>query len=239
MNTKALARAVRGAGNAYGKNPVLLVPALALFAIMVLLRELSQRILPYLQTNAANLAWTIGAALLQLALLAIAFSALLSLAVESVRNRRHSLTRTRFVVQQSAPALFILLLITLAATIAVFLLALGLGNLVDVRWGGEAAALVAALVYVSGMAGGVSFLAFSTIVCIAERKGAGASIRASAVIVKRNYGSVLLISALLLGIVSLVARFTPPLLQELIHTFIILPYLALFLVFFLQEARSS
>ncbi len=225
------------AAKAYGKNPLILLPALILMVGMFLMGRLSLYVLPFLQTNAANILWSILAIVLQLLILAVCFSALLSYAYTVVTSRSKGLSRMFLSVWKRTGLNFLLLLTTtltlallnvLAITVGKYLLAIS-----------TTAALGAVMgVWVLGFVGGVIFLAFANILCVIHGTGFWTSIRESAHLVRRNYPFVLFISLLFFALIYMFDRFLPDLLAELIKTLVLLPYLSLFLVFFLKKIKN-
>lgn len=236
MSQKFLVRALYDAGSAYGKNPILLVSSLFLMSMMLFLRKGSQNILPHLQTNTSNVIWTITAALIILFILAISFSALLTISADIVRNRKPSLAHMWHGTRNRSISVFMILVLTTLASIAVFFLSLGAGNfsLNILNWSNTQAFIVATTFLVTGTLGGLLFLAFSTVISVISTVGPLSSICASARLVKRNYFSVLLASLILFSVTKFIQFIAPELLAELIYTLIVLPYLALFLSFFVK-----
>ena len=214
----------------------MLLPALALFLTMVLLNESSRQILPYLQTNAANVSWSIGATFIQLAILAFCFSTLLLLAAGIVKHRSSSFRHTLATALQCTPISFILLALSLLVLMLTNALAL-LGGKLMIPLSASVAPFVVITIWALCFLGGGIFLSFTNVFSVIERAGVFASVRASAQTVKRHYGSVVLISIMLFFSFSMLDRFLPNLIAELVKSFMLIPYLSLFLVFFLQKTR--
>lgn len=221
--------------NAYGRNPLLLVPALALFLALALFRKASLVVLPQLQTNVANVFWTLLASLLLLLVLALTFTPLLVLATDIAHSRAFSLSRTLAAMRRSTVSVFSILLIVRGASAFLLFLALGAGNVVrDVLdFGSNAAFFVALIITLLGFMCGLLFFAFAPAACVFYNQGIRASMRTSARLVHKHYGSLLLVSVLISLIVFLIGRFLPELASELVKSFVLMPLLALYLCFIL------
>jgi len=228
----------RDAGKAYGQNPKILVPAIILIIAMFLVSELSGLVLPYLQTTTANVIWSLIATLIQLSILAYCFSAMFAFSARIAQEHVQSLSQIFTIARKRTLTMFSLLAITLIIFMLLNALALTIGKSALVF--NASAALVAVIaVWVLGFFGCIIFLAFANVLCVTESLNAFASVRTSARIVIKNYLVVSLLSIILFIIFYFIDRFISEFLAELIKSLIILPYLALLLVYFIKRARKN
>ena len=222
----------------YGKNPQVLIPSLALILAMLLVHELSRLILPYLQTTASNVIWSLMATLLQLVILAYCFSALLTLSKNIAQKKLNSFTEVLTISGKRTPTMFSLLVFTLIIFILLNTLALTAGKFA-LAFNASFALTTVIAIWIIGFFGGIIFLAFANVLCVIENLKFFASIRTSAHIVTKNYLIVSLLSIILFTIIYLIDRFISEFLAELIKSLILFPYLALFLVYFIKQVRKS
>lgn len=241
MSVSVVLRSAGDALNAYGRNPLFLLPALFLFLALALFRKISLVVLPQLQTTIANVLWTLVAALLLLAFVALASAALLALAADIARQRKPEFQGMFRAMRRFFVPLFGIFLVVRVASALLFFLALGAGDFVlDVLdWGNNAAFVAAFTVALLGFAGGLLFLAFAPAACVLYNQGIWASICTSVFVVRKHYGSLLVASAIVSLLVFLIGRFLPDLAAELVKSLVLLPLLALYLCFMLARLGGT
>ena len=223
---------------AYGNNPQILIPALILLLAIFLVHELSNFILPYLQTTATNVIWSLIATLLQLGILAYCFSAILALSTKITYEHKKSFNQIFTIAHKCTPTMFGLLLFTLIIFILLNTLVLTAGKFA-LAFNASFALTTVIAIWIIGFFGCIIFLAFANVLCVIENLKFFASIRTSAHIVTKNYLIVSLLSIILFTIIYLIDRFISEFLAELIKSLILFPYLALFLVYFIKQVRKS
>ncbi len=228
----------RDAGKAYGNNPQILIPALMLLLAMFLVHKLSNFILPYLQTTAANVIWSLIATLLQLGILAYCFSVLLTLALIITKGSTLSFSQMFKITRQKVLAMFTLLTLTLIIFMLLNALALTAGKFA-LAFNASFALTTVISIWIIGFFGCIIFLAFVNVLCVTENLKFFASIRTSAHMVTKNYLVVSLLSIILFIMIYLIDRFISEFLAELIKSLVLFPYLALFLVYFIKQVRKN
>ncbi len=229
---------VRDACKAYGRNPQILIPALMLILAMFLMHELSGLILPYLQTTASNVIWSLIATLLQLAILAYCFSAILALSANIIQEDKKSFSQIFTIAWKRMLTMFILLLFALIIFMLLNALALTAGKSA-LAFNSSAALASVLAIWIIGFFGCIIFLAFANVLCVTENLNAFASVRASAHIVMNNYLVVSFLSIVFFIILYFIERFISEFLAELIKSLVLLPYLALFLVYFIRQVQKN
>jgi hypothetical protein len=241
MSRSAVIGSAADAFNAYGRNPVLLLPALALFLALALFRRASLVILPHLQTNLANVLWTFIAALLLLLLVALSLSLLLALAAEIARHKEPRMRDALRGMRSYFAQVFSILIIVRVTYALLLFAALGVGNFVrDVLELGNNLAFISAFsVILLGFAGGLLFFAFAPAACVFFNQSIWTSIRTSVSFVRANYLPILAASAIVSFLTFLNQSLLPELAAELLSTLVFLPLLALYLCLLLAGNRRK
>ncbi|PIN94033.1 hypothetical protein COU54_00680 [Candidatus Pacearchaeota archaeon CG10_big_fil_rev_8_21_14_0_10_31_24] len=202
---------------------------------MFLLSKLSFKVIHLINSNTSQIIWSIVFSLASFLILAIFFSGLIGIIQETIKKKRSSLKTFFISIKNYTLTNFILLVILTILYSLITLISLYLGGLfLKIN---DAMGQIAFLILLfGGLAGFMIFFSFANIFCVTHKLDVIKSLKSSFNLVKKEYLSVLSISVIFFVINELISLIKEPY-AEIIKTLIVLPYLALILVNFINSEQ--
>lgn len=213
------------------KNPWLAIPPAFLLVFTIAFSRFSVFFNYRLTSNFESTAWLIFYSILSLMVLSYLFTGLISLSKKAVKKESFSFkdffaSANRFWMKNFLIVLIVLVVYNILRLVSHYA-AFYIGKAFQLPL--SQASFVFYLIYFAGLALVIIYLALASFVLVIFESSVGKSIKKSIELVRSNYLFIFSIFVIFFVIDSLINMINAPLIQEIIDSLIIIPYLSLIL----------
>lgn len=216
------------------RNPVMVLPGLALWGVLVGASKISEQMNYRFVTSISTGAWFVFFSLVVIAVMSLFFSGIIGMALN--RKGRASLVDFfNYANKYWLRNFFVMVTLTIAGIVinrAVSLLAFYIGAVLNLSLGYAQALFL--ILYVVGIAGILLLFSFASFFLIAHDVSYQESFRRSRRFVFSHYPYVIVLSLILFGVYYLTSFLSSPV-GEIIEYGILVPYLAILMTRFIQK----
>ena len=226
------------------KNPIIIIPSLALFALLTLLSKLSISLNYKLQTTPLLISWLVIFILISISFLSLIFSGIIGMSKEIIEKKSQKYTLMKFLPYSKKFFLKSFLVLAMFIFLYIFIIGVmyGFTKVMIIlkpyfTLTPSVFSLISFLIYFTWLAGVVIFFTFTNFYMIIYNLSIRESIKSSFKFVIKNYSGVLSISVLFFMIFFLLSKYSS-LWSSAIEFLIVTPYLSLVLSRLIMNAKS-
>lgn len=204
----------------YGK-PLIVLLSLVLWAVLFGVSKIGGSFAYDLTTTGGNVGWSIFVSIVAMLVISFIFSGMIGIVKSKKEMWKSLLDNSRKFVFRNFIVMLIILIITIAVFWVSFGLAFGIGRLFAMQ--PQTAAVVFALLYFIGLVGILIFFTFSSFYLVIENLKVGASLRKSFKLVGREYLATLSLLVILF-VLGYLFNLIPGIYGELLIYLLLVPF---------------